>query len=149
MSDHYAMGGSTNGSDAGEDIDCLDHPAPKVLGAYSQLANRLRAVGPGLRPAPRMGRGGVRRLAGQGRPVRRRPATASGSPPILVIGTTRDPATPYAWSVSLAAELSKGDLLTVEGSDHVSYFYSACVRADVQTYLLDLATPPVGATCDD
>jgi hypothetical protein len=45
--------------------------------------------------------------------------------------------------------LSKGDLLTVEGSDHVSYFYSACVRAYVQSYLVSLVTPPVGATCGD
>ncbi len=66
-----------------------------------------------------------------------------------MIGTTQDPATPYAWAVSLAHELSQGDLLTVEGSDHVSYFYSSCVRADVQTYLVSLATPPVGATCSD
>ena len=66
-----------------------------------------------------------------------------------MIGTTHDPATPYAWSVSLAGELSKGDLLTVEGSDHVSYFYSACVRADVQAYLVTVTPPPVGATCSD
>jgi hypothetical protein len=37
----------------------------------------------------------------------------------------------------------------VEGSDHVSYFYSSCVRADVQTYLIGLTTPAVGATCSD
>jgi hypothetical protein len=66
-----------------------------------------------------------------------------------VIGTTQDPATPYSWSVSLAHELSQGRLLTVEGSDHVSYFYSSCVRADVQTYLIGLTTPAVGATCSD
>jgi hypothetical protein len=66
-----------------------------------------------------------------------------------VIGTTHDPATPYAWSVSLAGELSHGDLLTVDGNDHVSYFYSACVRADVQSYLIDLTSPPVGATCGE
>jgi hypothetical protein len=68
---------------------------------------------------------------------------------VLVIGTTRDPATPYAWAVSVAAQLRHGDLLTVDGSDHVSYFYSPCVRAYVQTYLIDLTTPPVGATCSD
>ncbi len=148
MSDHYAMDGSTNGSDAGEAIDCLDHPASKVLGAYSQLATLFAQSAPVFGPLLAWGEAGcaVWPVKATRTPA---PATAPGSPPILVIGTTRDPATPYAWSVSLAAELSKGDLLTVEGSDHVSYFYSACVRADVQTYLISLATPPVGATCSD
>jgi hypothetical protein len=77
------------------------------------------------------------------------PATAPGSPPVLVVGTRHDPATPYAWLVSLAGELSRGELLTVEGSDHVSYFYSSCVRADVQSYFISLMTPGVGATCSD
>jgi len=40
-------------------------------------------------------------------------------------------------------------LLTVDGSDHVSYFYSSCVRAYVQTYLIGLTTPPAAATCSD
>ncbi len=148
MSDHYSMDGSTNGSDAGEAIDCLDHPASRVLGAYSQLATVFAQSAPVFGPLLAWGEAGcaVWPVTATRTPA---PATAPGSPPILVIGTTRDPATPYAWSVSLAGELSKGDLLTVEGSDHVSYFYSACVRTDVQTYLVSGATPPVGATCSD
>jgi hypothetical protein len=39
--------------------------------------------------------------------------------------------------------------LTVQGSDHVSYFYSACVRIYVQLYFVDLTTPPPGSTCND
>jgi TAP-like protein len=73
--------------------------------------------------------------------------TAVGAPPILVIGTTQDPATPYAWAVSVAGELTHGVLLTRDGSDHVSYFYSACVRAYVQTYFVSGATPPAGSVC--
>ena len=61
---------------------------------------------------------------------------APGAPPILVVGTTDDPATPYAWAVSVAKELDHGVLLTRDGDDHVAYFYSACVRADVQTYFV-------------
>jgi pimeloyl-ACP methyl ester carboxylesterase len=56
---------------------------------------------------------------------------------------------PVTWSLSLAHELSQGHLLTVDGSDHVSYFYSSCVRAYVQTYLIGLTTPPAAATCSD
>jgi hypothetical protein len=72
---------------------------------------------------------------------------AAGSPPLLVVGTTHDPATPYAWAVHVSKELAHGVLLTHDGDDHVAYFYSACVRSDVQTYLVSLVTPPAGSTC--
>jgi hypothetical protein len=64
-----------------------------------------------------------------------------------VVGTTGDPVTPYQWSVALASQLSGGDLLTWEGQSHVAYFYSACVRDAVQSYLVDGTLPPPGATC--
>jgi pimeloyl-ACP methyl ester carboxylesterase len=148
MSDAYSMDGSTNGADAGEAIDCLDHPASKVLAAYGQLADVFAQTAPVFGPLLAWGEAAcaVWPVAPTRVPA---PATAPGSPAILVIGTTEDPATPYAWAVSVAHQLSQGALLTVEGSDHVSYFYSACVRADVQTYLVTLATPPAGATCSD
>jgi pimeloyl-ACP methyl ester carboxylesterase len=148
MSNHYSMDGSTNGADASEAIDCLDHPASKVLGAYSQLATVFAQSAPVFGPLLAWGEAScaVWPVAPTRKPA---PAIAPGSPPILVIGTTQDPATPYAWAVSLAGELSQGRLLTVQGSDHVSYFYSSCVRADVLTYLVTLATPPSGATCSD
>jgi pimeloyl-ACP methyl ester carboxylesterase len=148
MADHYGMDGSTNGSDVGEAVDCLDHPASKVLSSYSRLATVLAQSAPVFGPLLAWGEAAcaVWPVAPTRTPGR---ATAPGSPPILVIGTTHDPATPYAWAVSLAGQLSQGDLLTVDGSDHVSYFYSACVRADVQNYFITLATPPPGATCSD
>jgi pimeloyl-ACP methyl ester carboxylesterase len=148
MSDHYGMDGSTNGADAAEAIDCLDHPASKVLAAYGQLATVFAQSAPVFGPLLAWGEAAcaVWPVAPTRTPS---PVTAPGSPPILVIGTTHDPATPYAWSVSLAGELSQGDLLTVDGSDHVSYFYSACVRADVQSYFITLVLPSAGATCSD
>ena len=148
MSNHYSTDGSTNGADAAEAVDCLDHPASKDLASYGALAELFATSAPVFGPLLAWGEAGcaVWPVAPTRAPA---PATAPGSPRILVIGTTEDPATPYSWSVSLAHELSQGHLLTVEGSDHVSYFYSACVRADVQTYLVSLSTPPVGATCND
>jgi pimeloyl-ACP methyl ester carboxylesterase len=148
MSNHYSTDGSTNGADAAEAIDCLDHPAAKDLSSYGALAALFADSAPVFGPLLAWGEAGcaVWPVAPTRTPS---PATAPGSPPVLVVGTTNDPATPYAWSVSLAHELSQGDLLTVDGSDHVSYFYSSCVRAYVQTYLVSLATPPVGATCSD
>jgi pimeloyl-ACP methyl ester carboxylesterase len=148
MSGHYSRDGSTNGADAGEAIDCLDHGVPKALSTYKQLATAFAKSAPIFGPLLAWGEAAcaVWPVAPTRTPA---PVTAPGSPPLLVIGTTLDPATPYAWSVRLAGELSQGDLLTVEGSDHVSYFYSACVRADVQSYFVNLSTPPVGATCSD
>jgi pimeloyl-ACP methyl ester carboxylesterase len=148
MSNHYSADGSTNGADAAEAIDCLDHPASKDLASYGSLAQLFATSAPVFGPLLAWGEAGcaVWPVAASRTPA---PATAPGSPPVLVVGTTQDPATPYSWSVSVAHELSQGHLLTVEGSDHVSYFYSACVRAYVQTYLVSLATPPVGATCSD
>jgi hypothetical protein len=75
------------------------------------------------------------------------PVAATSSPPILVVGTTNDPATPYQWAVNVSKELAHGVLLTHDGNQHVSYFYSSCVRADVQTYLVTLSAPPAGAVC--
>lgn len=73
----------------------------------------------------------------------RTPVTASGSAPILVVGTTGDPATPYEWSVSLAKQLEAGRLLTWEGWGHTAYSRSGskCVSGVVDTYLLTGTIP--------
>ena len=75
------------------------------------------------------------------------PVRAPGSPPILVVGTTGDPATPYAWAQAVASQLEHGVLLTRTGLDHVAIFYSSCVRSWDATYLVTLQTPPSGTVC--
>ncbi len=76
------------------------------------------------------------------------PLAAAGSQPILVVGTTRDPATPYEWAQSLADELDAGHLLTYVGDGHTAYRRgSECVDDAVDAYLLDGTTPGVGARC--
>ena len=82
-------------------------------------------------------------------PGRPAPASDPGAPPILVVGTTGDPITPYRWAVDLAKELSGGVLLTWQGQSHVAYFYSPCVRAIDQAYLVSGALPAAGTTCTD
>jgi pimeloyl-ACP methyl ester carboxylesterase len=146
MSGSYDTDGSTNGSDVAEDIDCLDHPAPQALSAYPYLAGVLGAAAPVFGPLLAWGEAAC---AVWPVPPTRVPApvTAPGSPPILVIGTTGDPATPYAWAVSVSHQFPHGVLLTRDGDDHVAYFYSACVRAYVQAYLVSGVTPPSGTVC--
>ena len=74
---------------------------------------------------------------------------AVGAPPILVIGTTGDPATPYEWSVEMADFLDSGVLYTVEGEGHTAYTSIDCVTSAVNAYLIDLDVPDEGATCAD
>ncbi|NQY58073.1 MAG: alpha/beta fold hydrolase [Ilumatobacteraceae bacterium] len=78
-----------------------------------------------------------------------RVGAAEGAAPILVIGTTGDPATPYEWSVALAESLSSGRLFTVEGDGHTAYLSLPCVEPAVNDYLIDLELPDDGASCRD
>ena len=74
---------------------------------------------------------------------------APGSPPILVVGTTGDPATPYQQAVSLAEQLSQGVLLTLNGERHTAYGgVSTCIDSAVDAYLINLLPPTDGTVCD-
>ena len=72
---------------------------------------------------------------------------AAGSAPILVVGTTGDPATPYAWSEALAQQLENGTLLTWHGFGHTAYGKSNCVDAAVESFLIDGTVPEDGKAC--
>ena len=76
-----------------------------------------------------------------------KPPRANGAPPILVVGTTGDPATPQAWARSLAGQFEHGVLVLRQGAEHVAYYYSACVRAIVDRYVVDGQPPASGTTC--
>jgi pimeloyl-ACP methyl ester carboxylesterase len=77
------------------------------------------------------------------------PWNAHGSAPILVVGTTGDPDTPYQDAVTLAATLENGHLLTFVGEGHSGAAHSACSRAAEVAYLIDLTMPQDGARCTD
>ena len=70
-----------------------------------------------------------------------------GAAPILVIGTTGDPATPISGAQHLAALLGSGRLLVWQGDGHTAYPKTTCVTNDVNSYLINLTLPPTGATC--
>lgn len=75
--------------------------------------------------------------------------TAEGAGPILVIGTTNDPATPYEWSESLAAQLEEGVLITRVGEGHTGYNKgNSCVDDAVEAFLLDDVVPEDGLRCE-
>ena len=76
------------------------------------------------------------------------PVRAEGAAPVLVVGTTRDPATPYEWSRGLAGQLESGHLLTHDGDGHTAYrMGSSCVDRAVDAYLLAGELPEADARC--
>ncbi|MEV0093548.1 alpha/beta hydrolase [Streptomyces sp. NPDC050738] len=77
-------------------------------------------------------------------------ADAKGAGPILVVGTTGDPATPYEGAKKMADALGAGVgvLLTNKGEGHGAYHGgSGCVAKKVDGYLLDGKVPANGAVC--
>jgi pimeloyl-ACP methyl ester carboxylesterase len=68
--------------------------------------------------------------------------------PVLVVGNTYDPATPYADSLIMAAELARARLLTVAGYGHTALANpSTCANDYEAGYFLTGALPPAGTVC--
>ncbi|HET9692718.1 MAG TPA: alpha/beta hydrolase [Acidimicrobiales bacterium] len=139
-------GGYSTEVEAETAVDCTD-VTPPTLGEVQAATARLEAAGAlfsaldvaseatcSVWPAP----------APAGGP---HPLTAPGAPPIVVVGSTGDPITPYAWARHLAAELGSGVLLTRVGDGHTALPASGCVRSAVATYLVGLVAPAPGTRC--
>ena len=138
-------GSYSNQSDAYFSNTCLDFPVSTEVADYWALASTFRKVAPHFRASafndlP---------CAFWSVPAARTPAPASGAgaPPIVVIGSTGDPATPLQWSKNLAAQLESGTLITRQGEGHTGYFFSNCVRKAADAYLLDLKVPKENLSC--
>jgi pimeloyl-ACP methyl ester carboxylesterase len=70
-----------------------------------------------------------------------------GLPPVLVVSTTGDPATPYQAGVELARRL-RGKLLSYEGNRHTVVLQGVkCVDETVTDYLVRLALPKRSSLC--
>jgi len=72
---------------------------------------------------------------------------ATGAPPIVVVGTTGDPATPYEQTPKLAEMLGVGVVLTSQGEGHTAYPQSGCINNAINSYLIDVKVPREGTTC--
>lgn len=76
------------------------------------------------------------------------PVHAVGAAPIVVIGTTRDPATPIEWARALAQQLTSGVLVTRNGDGHTAYHTgNACIDDAVENYLVRGVVPHNGMAC--
>jgi hypothetical protein len=127
-------------------VNCLDRPTPDFAGVKAQADHFAME-------APRFGLPSLTsqlvcsHWAVQGPPVV--VPKGQGAPPIVVVGTTHDPATPYAWAGALAMELESGVLLTNQGEGHTAYGRgSSCIDKAVETYLETQKPPTPGTTCD-
>jgi pimeloyl-ACP methyl ester carboxylesterase len=142
-----AGGKYSNEIEANMAINCIDRPSPRDVSAYQADAKVFASDSPtfgaslayGALPCafwtvPPVG------------PVA--PLPARGAAPILVIGNTRDPATPLEMAKGLSQELESGRLLTYDGDGHTAYGDGvSCVDNAGNDYLIELKVPPEGKLC--
>ena len=148
----YFLGGlNPNGAysnilSASTATECLDETTQTTIREHEEFARRLS------KPAPDFGSfaawSGLTCLYWRDR-ARTHPAAgaASGAPPLLIIGSTGDPATPYAWAKELAKQLPRSTVLTRTGAGHTAYQFSSCIRKWADRYLETLRMPPAGTIC--
>ncbi|MFI2298351.1 alpha/beta fold hydrolase [Actinacidiphila glaucinigra] len=140
---------SGNATDALLAIDCLS----STLGARFSDAEAEAALPAFLRASPQFGASLATFLVLCTHwpvPPTQAPhrIKAPGAAPILVVGTTRDPATPYPWAQSLARGLDSGRLLTYDGDGHTAYHRgSPCIDDAVDRYLTHGELPAPGTVC--
>ncbi|MGB7449674.1 MAG: alpha/beta hydrolase [Ornithinimicrobium sp.] len=135
-----------NGQQAIYAVNCLDRPAQEDGQTEEEMRAEFEEV------APTFGRylGGEGACADWPEEATQTLDSydAAGAAPILVIGTTGDPATPYEWAEILADTLDSGVLLSYDGEGHTAYGRSnSCIDDTVDAYLLDGDVPQDGKDC--
>jgi len=74
--------------------------------------------------------------------------TGAGAPPVLIVSTTGDPATPYEWGVALAEQLQSAVLVTFNGEGHTAYTQGdPCIVDVVDRYFIDGDVPSADPNC--
>jgi pimeloyl-ACP methyl ester carboxylesterase len=142
-----ADGTYTNEGDANSAINCLDRPVATDISAFDQLGPAVVRASPFFGPANQYAYLNCAywpvKPTGQVGPL-----TAPGAPPILVVGGTNDPATPYQWAQAVNRQLAGSVLLTRHGNGHGSYTSSLCAQQAEDAYLIDLTLPAPGTVCN-
>ncbi|GLK01705.1 pimeloyl-ACP methyl ester carboxylesterase [Microbacterium keratanolyticum] len=136
-----------NSTEAFTAYNCMDYPLEVDEAADEAARAKVREGAPTIAPYW----DGVDVCASWPYPATgtRSALTAEGSGPILVIGTTNDPATPYEWSVAMAEQLDGGVLITRVGEGHTGYNKgNMCVDDAVEAFFLDDVVPENGLRCE-
>lgn len=128
-------------------INCLDYPMETDTAAMRAEEQRLRAASPTF--GSFLAYGGTTCMDWPYKNVRTpAPVEYSGESPIVVIGTTGDPATPVEWAASLDKQLGNAALVTWQGEGHTAYGRSnRCVTDAVDQYFLHGITPADNTIC--
>jgi pimeloyl-ACP methyl ester carboxylesterase len=138
-----------NSTDVRVAVNCVDEPPVTDRAKVVDEDRRVRLAAPFMSYGDFTGHAPLSTCAMWPVPPTSKPHQISvkGLPPILVVSTTNDPATPYQAGVDLAKQLG-GSLLTFEGTQHTVVFQgNACVDDIAAKYLVDVTVPPPGARC--
>ncbi len=140
---HYV----SNQTDIAEVVSCLDFKDLRTLSQIQADAKNFAAAAPIF--GPYLAFSGLPCLYWQAKPVVAPALTHLATNPLLVIGTTRDPATPYQWAIGLHKALLNSTLITLNGDGHTGANRgSACVDKAMNRYLLTGKPPTHDITCD-
>lgn len=128
-----ADGSYPNREEANHAVNCLDRTpmtVAEIRAAAPQFASEAPIFGlPALTEQLICAHWAV-----QGRDLP--PPSAPRAPPLVVLGTLFDPATPYAWAQAMAMDLTSAVLLTASGEGHTAYGRgNACIDSAVEAYL--------------
>ena len=143
------QGHYTNATDARIAVNCVDQPPVADRDKVIEEDRQMREVAPFMSYGEFTGHAPLSTCAFWPVPPTSTPhsVSAPGLPPVLVVSTTNDPATPYQAGVDLAKQLG-GALLTFNGTQHTVVFQgNNCVDQYAGAYLADLTLPPPGASC--
>lgn len=136
-----------NSSEAIYAINCLDDPESIPASRVPQEYAAFEEVSPTFGRVFAWGLTGCSGLAVDA-PDFDWDLDAAGADPLLVIGTTRDPATPLRWAQALAAQLDPAVLVTRDGDGHTGFNQgNACVDEVVHDYLIDGVAPEQDVDC--
>lgn len=128
-------------------VNCLDRPDGSNLATYKQYARDFAKSAPTWGPLLAWGAlpCGVWPAKGGAGP---RPISAEGSTTIVVVGTTRDPATIYEWSKRLRDQLSNAVLVSLDGDGHTAYRRgSDCIDRAIDAFYVQGTVPKDNLTC--
>ena len=136
-----------NSAESFRAINCLDYTYQADVAVMREKAAAISEAAPTI--GPYFGYGDLGCVNWPYQSDRERAEIhAEGASPILVVGTTGDPATPYEWAVALADQLDSGVLVSYEGEGHTAYNKSnACVSDAVEGFLIDGTVPASDPMC--
>jgi pimeloyl-ACP methyl ester carboxylesterase len=141
----------SNELDSGAIIDCLDWPDTRSIEKTKADAQRFSDVAPIFGPYLAYTNIACKYLTPPTKDKLTRTTnkiTSIKTAPIIVIGTTRDPATPYDWAVGLNKIFTSSKLISLNADGHTGQGRgSACVDNAVDIYLLQGKSPKKNLSC--